>query len=170
MKKNNGYSIIELLAVIAIIAAVAITSVAVTRTILPRSYLSTTINKFSADYAYARQLASKENRYVAFVFNNDGTSYTLETQNNIGAFGVGPTYWTPIKRKKDISPMGGRKFINSPTNFTINSLGEIRDYPNCGGMISVVLNFSFAKGIQDYGSQIKLYQNGGIKIGKIKRK
>ncbi len=165
MQNNKGYTVIELLAVMVIIGILAMSSAMVARTLLPRSYISSALNTFSSDYSYARQLASKENRFVAIVFNTEGTSYSVLSQQTVGTFGSGA--WVQVKQKNNIKPMAGKKFIKSPTNFAVNSMGEVRDYPDCTSLIAVTLDFFYNAGNMEFESQVKLYQSGGIKVEKI---
>jgi hypothetical protein len=165
MKKNRGFSVAELLAIIVIMAILIVSGVSVSRSILPRSYLATAINTFSADFSYARQLASKENRYIAFVFNSEGTAYTLYRQKLVGD----NTQWDPIEKKINIKPMKGRKFFETATDFVVGSMGEVRDYPNCGSNTTITLDFFISKGDVNFKNQIKIYEHGGIKVGKIKK-
>ena len=84
MNKKRGFSVVEMLIAIAIMATVLVLSLQVGRSSIQRASMTAAINGFVADFNYARLLATRENRYVAFDFNDDGASYTMRILRSVG--------------------------------------------------------------------------------------
>ncbi len=130
--KNNGFSVIELLVSVIIVGVLLGLVLTVGRHTIKRSEFTSTLNQFVSDVAYARQLAARENRYVAVVFDATGTEYTnqLETKisGNIAAAESDADYnFTVVKR---VEPMNGQQFNDgSVKGFLVNSVGETYKFP-----------------------------------------
>jgi prepilin-type N-terminal cleavage/methylation domain-containing protein len=170
MKKKRGFSVVEMLVAIAIIALVLVLSLRVGRSSVQRASFTAAINDFVADFNFARQLASRENRYVAFDFNDDGTSYTIRILKGVG---LDPQLEASYKNHKIARPMDGNPFFSGVTDFAVNSMGVIRQYPvdPNSSPISVTMNFFKAKPgtesttpVKDYQKTITIFPTGGIKI------
>jgi prepilin-type N-terminal cleavage/methylation domain-containing protein len=170
MKKKRGFSVLEMLVAIAITAVILVLSLQVGRSSIQRASMTAAINEFVGDFNYARQLATRENRYVAFDFNDDGASYTLRILRNVG---LDPQLEDSYKNHKVASPMEGEPCFSGATDFAVNSMGVIRQYPvdPNSSPISVTLNFYKAKPgtqsttpVKDYQKTITIFPTGGIKI------
>lgn len=170
MKKKRGFSVVEMLVAIAIMAVVLVLSLRVGRSSVQRASFTAAINDFVADFNYARQVATRENRYVAFDFSADGSSYTMRI---LKSFSHDPQLEDSYKNHKVSSPMDGDPCISGATDFAVNSMGVIRQYPvdPNSSPITVTLNFYKAKKgtetgtpVKDYQKRIIIFPTGGIKI------
>jgi prepilin-type N-terminal cleavage/methylation domain-containing protein len=160
MKK--GFTLIEMLVAIAVLSIVVFLSFSVGRSAMHRASYSGTVNRFISDVSSIKQLAAMENRFAALVFNNDGTSYTIQKQTAIGAFN-----WTPISR---VEAGDGKEFYDKATivaGIAVNSRGEIFKYPVGVASLPESLNIQLytKTGTKiDYKKTIIIFSNGGIQI------
>ena len=170
MKKKRGFSVVELLVTIAIMALILVLSLRVGRSSMQRASMTAAINEFVADFNYARLLATRENRYVAFDFNDNGASYTIRILRRVS---LDPQLTDSYENHKIASPMDGEPCFSGVTDFAVNSMGVIRQYPvdPNSSPITVTIDFYKAKKGSDTGSQVIDYQktitifpSGGIKI------
>lgn len=170
MKKKRGFSVVEMLVAIAIIALLLVLSLRVGRSSMQRASLTAAINDFVADFNYARQLATRENRYVAFDFNDDGASYTIRILRRVS---LNPQLKDSYEDYKFASPMDGEACFSGVTDFAVNSMGVIRQYPvdPNSSPITVTMDFYKAKtgsdtgaSVKDYEKTITIFPTGGIKI------
>lgn len=170
MKKKRGFSVVEMLVAIAIMAVILVLSLQVGRSSVQRSSFTAAINNFVADFNYARQLATRENRYVAFDFNNDGASYTIRILRSVG---LDPQSEDSYINHKIASPMNGEPCFSGATNFAVNSMGVIRQYPVDPNASPITVTIDFFKARtrggtdtseKDYEKTITIFPTGGIKI------
>ena len=170
MKINNkGFTIVELLVTIGFIAILVILSVTMGRSALQRSSFTAAINQFVADFSYARQLASRENRYVAIVINPGGTAYTIRIQRKIGLDLSNPNNYMD---DKTVEPLEGEQFFSSASSFAVNSVGVIRAYPVNVNASPITVTLTCVKkrmsGEIDYKRTLTIFPSGGIKIENTK--
>lgn len=161
-KTNSGYSIIELLVALAMIAILLTISISVGRGAVHRANFTSVLNGFMADFNYARQLATRLNRYVAIDFDDQGRSYQILVQRNIGDY-------VNFDVDRTVEPLGGDEFLASSTDFIVNSMGLIRAYPVVANSppIQVVLEFiqkNKANTSTVYKTDVTIFPSGGIKI------
>jgi prepilin-type N-terminal cleavage/methylation domain-containing protein len=161
-KHSKGFTIIEMLITLAVLAALIVVSVGVGRSAIQRANFTSALNNFVADVSYARQLASRTNRYVAIDFNDAGSSYTIKVQDKLGDY-------TTFNDDRTIDPMSGQQFVENFSDFTINSVGMIRDFPVTAGsgIKTITLDFiqlNSVTGSYDYKKTVTLFPSGGIKI------
>lgn len=163
MKKNDGYSLLQLLIALGVMGILVVISLSVGRSAIQKSSFSSGINQVVADFNYAKQLAAQQNRYVAFVFDPDGRKYRIMSQTTVGDL----NNWTNVK---DVEPLSGKEFFDGSSipSFAVNSLGEVFDYP-VASSVPATVNLTFfikfdARGEVDYQKNIKIYPSGGIKI------
>lgn len=170
MKKRRGFSVVEMLVAIAIMAVVLVLSLRVGRSSIQRASMTAAINAFVADFNYARQLATRENRYVAFDFHDDNATYTMRILKNVG---LDPQLEGSYENHKVSSPMDGDPCFSGVTDFAVNSMGVIRQFPvdPNSSPITVTLDFYKAKKgsvssspVIDYQKTITIFPTGGIKI------
>jgi prepilin-type N-terminal cleavage/methylation domain-containing protein len=170
MKKKRGFSVVEMLVAIAIMAVLLVLSLRVGRSSMQRASITSAINEFVADFNYARQLATRENRYVAFDFNDNGASYTIRILRQVS---LDPQLTDSYEDHKFASPMGGDPCFSGVTDFAVNSMGVIRQYPVDPNTspITVTMDFYRAKAgsgstpsVKDYEKTITIFPTGGIKI------
>jgi hypothetical protein len=150
---------------------VLVISMQVGRSSIQRASFTAAINEFVADFNYARALASRENRYVAFDFNPNGKSYTLRILKGVS---LDPQLEGSYINHKIVEPMDGKPCFSGATDFAVNSMGVIRQYPvdPNSSPITVTLNFYKAKQTgtefttpeKDYQKTITIFPTGGIKI------
>lgn len=161
---------IEMLVAIAVMAMVLVLSLRVGRSSIQRASLTAAINGFVADFNYARQLATRENRYVAIDFNNEGTGYVMRIQQRVSD---SPQDEGNYVVHKTVLPMDGDPCFSGAVDFAVNSMGIIRGYPvnPNASPITVTMNFYKAKKgstasspVIDYEKTITIFPSGGIKI------
>lgn len=161
-KKNSGYTITEMLVALALIAVVITMAIGVGRSALHRANFTSVLNGFMADFNYARQLATRLNRYVAIDFDNQGRSYQILVQRNIGDF-------VNFDVDREVNPLSGEEFLAGSTDFVVNSMGIIRAYPVVANSppIQVTLEFiqkNKANTGTVYKTNVTIFPSGGIKI------
>lgn len=170
MKNKKGFTIVELLVAILVFATVLAMSFSIGRSSLQRAKFNDVFNSFIADFYYARQMASVQNKYVAFVFNEDEGFYTIRIQEEFGVNLASEDSYVDFKRVK---PMAGIPFfeIKEGGNFAFNPLGIVRAYPVNVGLNSISTRIDFFKkheatGVIDFKKTVWIYPSGGIKIEK----
>lgn len=168
MKKNKGFTLIELMVTLAIVAVFLTLSLAVGRSTMQRASFNSAYNQFISDFYYARQLASKEGRYVAMVFDPLGKFYTLRIQTTIDADLTNDANYIDLKK---VDPLEGREFFSGAIDFAFNSTGTIRAYPVNVDADPISFPITFFKknestGEPDFQKTIWIYPSGGIKIEK----
>ncbi len=170
---KRGFSLVELLVVMVIAGVLLIVSINIASNVITKSKFSGGVNKIIADIAYAKELASKENRWVKIDFKNDGKTYTIDKQKKIGDL----SQFVVVKRRQ---PMEGKMFFtpggNDVTDFAINSRGEVKkvsDLSNPTALPSeIILRIWIRKGDGSlsnpliYQRTIRIYPYGGIKVEK----
>lgn len=82
MKNDKGFQLIELLIVLALASILIAMTVSIGLRAVKDAGYTGAVNKLLAEISYVKQLAAKENRYVALVFNADW-SYTIIKQKDI---------------------------------------------------------------------------------------
>lgn len=175
MKKTKGFSLIELMVVILIGAIVLMIAISVGKQMRGRADLTSAANGFIADYSFARQLASRENRTVAIVFSDDGTSYRILQQRQ-DQLGIYPINEGTCETVKTVKPLDGKRFIYFPKDHSyqdmaVNSTGEIRKFPVDANDATAAVTLNFIKEIGVEGTDlvylkkdIKISLTGGIRI------
>lgn len=165
MKKNRGFTIIELLVMVALIGIIVMVASTVSESIRLKSRIAGVVNNFISDFNRAKILAAAENRYVAFVFNPNGSSYDVLKQQLIGDLNTGN--WTRISR---FNPTETERFFETATveSFAVNSLGEIRKLPLVANSMPVSIQqvFSFNWHGNGYSAIMTIQAYGGLKIEK----
>lgn len=172
-KKNRGFTILELMITLVILGLFVALSLSIARTSIERSSFTSAFNQFVSDFYFARQLAARENKYVAIVFNVNEQSYSMRILKNMIA--------NPKKEEsyivlKEVEPMPDMEFfdIAQVTNFAFSSTGVIRAYPVDvnAAPTSFLLTFfrkSNSEGEKDFEKTIQVFPSGGIKIEKSNR-
>jgi len=165
MKTKKGFTIVELLIVLSLLAIIVVMVVQATSTFALNARFTGIINNFMADFSAAKLLASSENRLVAIVFGGDGGSYTILKQTSIDSL----ANWTLVKTSRPISE-GAFFDTGAISDFAISSVGEIHDYPVVANSNPVALDFQFfiTDSTGEYVRQrtIHVYPYGGIKVEK----
>ncbi|MCP5107960.1 MAG: prepilin-type N-terminal cleavage/methylation domain-containing protein [bacterium] len=179
MKKNKGFTIVEMLVTVAVLAIFLGLTLNISQSSLQKASFTAAFNQFVADFYYARQLASLENRYVAIIFDVSGRFYDISVQTTIDADLSDPATYIHHKRTE---PLGGKPFFDysATQDFTFSPTGVVRPYPLDfnDDPISLTLTFYKAQEISQGGSYavkyykrtVRIYPSGGIKIGKEKFK
>lgn len=171
MKKNNGFTVVELLITIALIGIVVVISVGLGRSAVQRAAFTSAVSNFVADFSYMKQLAARENRYVALKFSNDGMTYNILRQRSV----TDKTVFDAVAEKRNIKPLGDRPFWTTNQDFAVNSKGEVFKFKSGGTDLEkdpsqVTLTFFIKKNPHvdsyDYRKNVFLYPYGGIKVEK----
>jgi len=165
MKKNSGFTIVELLVILGLIGIMVVFAAGFFgRAPAQRSKFNSAVNNFIADLNYAKHFAARENRYVQIDFSSNGTSYSLLRQTLIGNY----TDWTVLPKKKNVFPLSGVEFFDGAAqpDFAVNSMGEVFTLPiNANSQpVSVTLNFyiKYRGTTIDYRRTITIRPYGGI--------
>jgi prepilin-type N-terminal cleavage/methylation domain-containing protein len=166
MKKNKGFSIIEMLVTLLVLAIFLTMVVSMGRSVTQRASFTAAFNQFVADFYFARQLASKENKYVAMVFDDLGRFYTIRVQAELDD---DLTDFRSYYDFKKITPLDGIEFFSGATDFAFNSTGLVRAYPVNLNLDPISVSITFFKkheatGKMDYKKSVLIYPTGGIKI------
>ena len=170
---KRGFSMLELVVVLALVGVLLLVSMSITSNVILKSRFAGGVNKIIADIAYAKELASKENRWVKIDFKNDGKTYTIEKQKVLGDL----SQFDVVKTRQ---PMEGRMFFTpggtDVTDFAINSRGEVKKVSDLANSTSqpseIVLTVWGRKGDGSllnpivYQKKIRIYPYGGIKVEK----
>lgn len=164
-------TIVEVLVTLAILGMVIIMALSLGKGQIQRADFTSAVNQFISDLGYARQLASRENRYVAFKFNADCSNYTMLVQRRIGEHDLSQE--ESYRFEKVVEPLNGEKFVETPTDFAVNSIGIIHKFPvNINSTpTTVTMNFiklDRATGAKSYESKLTLFPSGGVKIERQK--
>lgn len=170
MKKERGFSLLEMLVTLVITALILVLSLQMGRSSINRASFTAAINTFVADFNYARQLATRENRYVAFDFKDDGTSYAIRILKGVG---LDPQLEDSYKNDKITQPMDGEACFSGATDFAVDSMGVIRQYPVDPNASPITVTMYFYKTAisggtgtseKDYEKKVTIFPTGGIKI------
>jgi prepilin-type N-terminal cleavage/methylation domain-containing protein len=169
-KKNKGFTIMEMVVTLAIMAIMFTLSLSMGRSTMQRGSFVSAYNQFLADFYYARQLASTENKYVAMVFDPLGKFYSLRIQSTIDTDLKDDKNYFDLKK---VEPMGSseKPFFSGATDFAINSTGTVRSYPVDVDSDPISVSITFFKKNEstdeiDFQKKIWIYPSGGIKIEK----
>jgi prepilin-type N-terminal cleavage/methylation domain-containing protein len=165
-KKNNGFTILELMITLVIIGVFVALSLSIARSAIERASFTSAINQFISDFYYAKQLAARENKYVAIVFNNNLRSYSVRILNSLIA---NPELTANYIELKEVEPMPEKQFFEGVNSFAFNSTGMVRPYPVDldAAPITFLLTFlreSSVPGEKDFKKIIRVYPSGGIQI------
>jgi prepilin-type N-terminal cleavage/methylation domain-containing protein len=170
MNKKRGMTIVEVLVTLAILGLVILMGLSLGKGQIQRADFTSAVNQFVADLGYARQLASRENRYVAFLFNPGCSNYTIMVQKRIG---LDLTQESSFRFEKVVEPLNGEKFVETPSDFAVNSVGIIHTYPISVNSTPTTVTLNFVKldratGVKSYESKLTLFPSGGVKIERQK--
>lgn len=170
MKNKKGFTLVELLISIIVLATFLAMSLSIGRSSLQRAKFTDAFNTFIADFYYARQLAAVQNKYVAFVFDSQGRNYTIRIQKG---FNVNLASEDSFIDFKTVSPLAGEAFfdVKQGGDFAFNPMGVVRAYPVDIGKNAVSARIEFFKKHQatgniDFKKTVWIYPSGGIKIEK----
>lgn len=169
MKRNRGFTVVELLISIAIMAAFLAIGLGFTRRAVGKAYFNASLNKFVADFSKARQLASRLNRYVAIDFDESGGYYTMRVQETLGDFS--DDNFTKNVQDEYHQPDNQAFFDGaSAQDLVVNSLGIVRAYPMQPNDPPVKIQIEFiqvSKGTYEklsYKKRMTIFPSGGIKV------
>jgi len=174
MRKNKGFSLVELLVTILVIGIIAAIGMTLNRDTVRKTDVAAAFNTFLSDYNFARQLAARENRIVAFHFHDDGYTYSIMKLRAITQDATSTASYETIKT---ISPVGKpERFIEGTTggalDFSINSMGMIQDYPiNAANPSPKMVLYFYAKASSSssyaapvFVKRMTIFPSGGYKI------
>jgi Tfp pilus assembly protein FimT len=177
MKNNNkGLTMFEILLSLIIFSIILIMTISIGGRARQRAAFTSALNAFVADFSYARQLASRDNCYVAIIFDqeNGATTYEIVKQRNITQiFKEDNIVKVPGKTRDIIKKniLEGEPFFYNTQNFAINSSGEIFNFPLpalSATPTAVPVQFAYQfykdKKKQDIKKNITIFPSGGIKV------
>jgi prepilin-type N-terminal cleavage/methylation domain-containing protein len=170
MNKKRGMTIVEMLVTLAILGIVILMALGLGKGQIQRADFTSSVNQFVADLGYARQLASRENRYVVFKFNAECSNYTMMVQKRIG---LDLSQDSSFRFEKIVKPLNGEQFVETPSDFAVNSMGIIYNCPVSVNSIPTTVTLNFIKldratGVKSYASKLTLFPSGGVKIERQK--
>lgn len=171
MKKKSGFTVVELLVVLVLLAVLVVLTLRVGESVTANSRITGLINNFLADFSAAKLLASTENRYVAITFSNDGRSYTLQKQTDVSDFTSAT--WEQVKA---VTPLSDGSFFTAGTisDFAVNSTGIVRvleaddsiDISSNPANVTLAFYIRKGDGTIAYQRTIKIFPYGGLKVEK----
>lgn len=170
--KNKGFTLVEMLIVIAIFGIVAVMVATISPAIAQRSRMNRATNELVSDLNMAKQLASTENRFVAIDFSDDGRSYIIWKRLKF-SFEADPAKLTDAdewRRVKIAKPLDGDEFFNSAnmTDFAFSSTGETRifdvDNPDPTKITLTVFIKKRQSNHLEHTRIIQVYPYGGIRV------
>jgi len=170
-KKNKGFTILELMITLVILGIFAALSLSIARTAVERASFTTAINQFVSDFYFARQLAARENKYVALVFDDNGRSYSMRILNSMIA---NPALEENYIVLKEVEPMPEKQFFAGVTSFAVSPTGVIRVYPVNLDATPISFSLTFLRetslpGEKGFQKTIRVYPSGGIQIDRALR-
>ncbi len=170
MKNKQGFTIVELLVTVIVLAGFLAMSLSIGRSSMQRAKFTEAFNTFIADFYNARQMASIENKYVVFQFDGQNRHYNIRIQQR---HGINLASENSYVMYKTVTPMGGDPFfdIEKGGNFAIGPMGTVRAYPVDVGSDTISVRLKFYKkndatGAIDFQKKVWIYPSGGIKIEK----
>lgn len=157
MKKNRGFSVIELLVVLAFIGIMLAITMGYSFRNKDRINLKNDANEITGEIYKSKQRAAREGRAIRMEF----TSNTYSCSSWDGAI------W---QKYLEDAPTAENVTINNPVDFCVNSRGLIvkPEAPNQFELLGtqiIELRSEGDKGIDEIN--INLYPYGGIKVEKI---
>lgn len=176
--KSRGFTVVELLVVIAVLGVVVVMTVSLGPRLGQSSRLNKTVNEVVSNINLAKQLASSENRFVALDFSSDGTYYQVKRQRDVSYFSTSLTDTFSWEVVKTVRPMDGEQFFKDDgtagaIDFAVSSIGAVRKIfdPNPA---EITLNFfikksKYATASPDnivFSRKVVIYPYGGVKIDK----
>jgi prepilin-type N-terminal cleavage/methylation domain-containing protein len=169
MIKKNGFTVVEMLVSLLLLAVLVAISFSVGRETIARADFTSTVNQFISDFSFARQLAARENRYAAITFDSEGTTYSVLLQREVAQDPASTASFTEMKK---VEPMNGKQFIakNTP-GFMVNAMGITRKFPYDpanADPITVTVDF-FRNDVTKvdvilFKKTLTIFPSGGIKI------
>lgn len=167
MKKNRGFTLVETMITLAVLAIFAVLSINFGLSSIKRASFNAAFNQFIAAFYHARQLAAKDNRHTAIIFNNNGTSYDIVVQKHIETLPIADASTYIVN--KSVRPMDGEEFFDGSkaTDFAFNSTGIVRAFPvdlNSDPIQFSLTFFKIDRGRKVFQKTIRVYPSGGIKI------
>ena len=167
MKKIRGFTLVETMITLTVLAVFVVLSINFGLSSIKRASFNAAFNGFIADFYHARQLAAQENRHAAIIFNNNGTSYDIVIQKDIETLPIADVNTYIVN--KTIRPMAGEEFFDGSkaSHFAFNSTGIVRAFPVDLNSDPIQFSLTFFK--KDRGSivfqkTVRVYPSGGIKI------
>ncbi len=167
---KKGFSVVELLVVIALFGIIVAMVASVGPAVRQRARLNSTVNGLVSDLNLAKQMASAEGRFIAVEFSNDGTFYRLWKQKNIAVFSttIDSTDWELIKK---VDPLDGEAFFKTGkvTNFVFTTTGTVRllsivNTAPANVTLQIIIKESRYSPIVAFTKEIKVFPYGGIRI------
>jgi Tfp pilus assembly protein FimT len=171
--KNEGYTVTELVVVVTLIGIITVIGASIGSRVFKSAKMATITNRLISDINFAKMLASRESKFIAITFENEGTSYRVRKQKDFGDL----VNFEDVKR---VRPLEGEVFfrIADVNSFAVNSTGEIFSYSESGGVsgdptqIKLTLIIKKSKTGDDSTTNVALhkklllYPYGGVKIEK----
>jgi len=179
MKNNKGFSLIELLIVMALAVILMAMAMSIGSRAVKNAAYSGAVNRLLAEVSFVKQLAARENRYILFEFKNDGRSYSIKRQVDIS----NPNTLTDTVKNGSFFEDGAAgldefydKNLADGYSFVVNSMGMIfkkSDITGGGANPSpspIIINVSFKdNGRVTERDRITISPSGGVNVKKVQK-
>ncbi len=179
MKNNKGFSLIELLIVMALAVVLMAMAMSIGSRAIKNAAYSGAVNRLLAEISYVKQLAARENRYVLFEFKDDGRSYSIKRQVDIS----NPNTFNDVVRNGSFFEDGAAgldefydKNLADTYSFVVNSMGMVFKKSDITGGGSnpiphdVKVNVSFKNnGRVTERDRIVISPSGGVNVKKVQK-
>ncbi len=161
MKKKNGFSLIEMLFVVAMFGIILFLAISFGTGNAPKWKLSNITSRFVSSYMLAKQEAAKRNTFIKIEFitnGNRGKSYKLSFYD----ISSQTPSWKELKYIREDEDFFNK---NDVTDFCISSKGTIYDTSLNPLNSQIILLFTIRKNYtSSFRKKITIYPYGGIKI------
>lgn len=166
-RKIRGVTAVELIVTLAVGALLMVMVFNMGTGTFSKASFTNAFNSFVADFYLARQIAARENKYVAVDFDVITNSYSILQQTSL-AYGENDAM--PFSSVKRVLPLDGKEFFSDSTvtDFVFAPDGTVYVYPLTFDSEPQQLTLTFYTklntGEVGHTKSIRVYPSGGLKI------
>ncbi len=189
MRNKKGFTAVEMVLTLAIAAIIITLTINMGRSISQRSNIDAFTSKFVGDYYYARQLAARENRYIAILFDTENRkdNYKIYIHADLTKPPSDETFretdeenyaWELVK-EKDLYVQSQHEGVHeyfdvtTVTDLVFSPSGLVHAWPVQINSDPINITLTFFKldrltGQIDYKRKLYIYPTGGLRIERQK--